>query len=298
MSIDVVEAMLEAQYMRLIARSIADVYGDYTFQFYKPSAQDEVFLGFDQAWVRIASIPAAQMYRHIRDVLAGAATNAWYWAFFLQFKRVERISRNSDKMKKLGIATPYYRSEISLKPNKRTNKSQHEILKELSLVPASEVYYACPMMFSRDDVYRDPDPDDLRLVELNGAPAGYLANQTHHIVFQSKDDPNPKWCSEPTRGKSIALPAWIKALDFKHRFNAKGTAGLLDTIWTMRKHEIVRPDYRWSRHERNPRSVGGGFGGGNFNNDDLDFDDGYSPTGAPMSLVIVKAEERADAIPF
>lgn len=69
-------------------------------------------------------------------------------------------------------------------------------------------------------------------------------------------------------------------------------AGALGVLSDGRKWEITRPDHRWQRDPSISRTYGGGFGGGG--GDDLDLDDGYSPTGAPTSLVIVKGTARRD----
>jgi len=280
--------------MPLIARCISEVYGAFIFQFYKPSAREEAFLGFDQAWVRIANISAKQLFSEIKAAMAGTSGATWFWAFFLQFKRVERISRRTAKLPS-GFSTPYYRAEISLKPNKTTRKSQHQTLRELSNIPNSEVYYACPMMFSRDDVYREPDPDTLRLVEVAASPTGYLANESHHIAFQSPQDPSPVWCSEPTKGRSRDLLGWVRERPFRDRFMDPASSAMTMDLVRRRHEEVVRAT-RGSRgwqywHDDTPLEHGVGGDGNGDDSDSGGFGD-WSPSGLPMSAVIVRATER------
>lgn len=280
---EVTEALLEAQYTRAIAKAIGDVYGKYTFQFFKPSAQDEAFLGFDQGWVRVGRTRAHAMFADIRMAIEGRGPAKWLWAYFLQFKRVSRMSRRSAETP-LDIVAPYYRAEISLRPNPRSRKSQHETLLELSAVPRSEVYYACPMMFSRDDVYRDVDLETLRLVDVGTAPRDYLANERHFLAFRAPADVTPRWCSVPTPTETIGPEQWLHSRAFDDRFGA-ASRGVLRRLLALRDDYPREPPSIVHQSVLPPK-------GGEPEFEHPEPEDDWSPAGVPMSLVLVVATER------
>jgi hypothetical protein len=79
------------------------------------------------------------------------------------------------------------------------------------------------MLFTEDDLHREPNLDDVRVVPISTAPSGYLTTEKHFVAFRTKDDPAPEWCSEPTPGRSLPLPEWFRSL----RLELMGPAELL-----------------------------------------------------------------------
>ena len=101
--------------------------------------------------------------------------------------------------------TPYYRSRLSLKPNKTTGISQHETLLRLKDIQNSAVFYVCGMVFSQEDIWKPADIDDLRFVDIKTAPKGWATNASHFLCFQDSTDQIPMWCSEPTPGLAYSM---------------------------------------------------------------------------------------------
>jgi len=137
----------------------------------------------------------------------GKKVEKFYIGYFLQFKRVELIRRRSKHMP-TDYSLPYYRCELSLSPNKITRLSQHETLRRLAGIKKASVYYACPMFFDIDDIYKDADLADLRMVPVKSSPTGWLTTQRHFICFKDVSDDTPGWCSEPVIGKSYSVEEW------------------------------------------------------------------------------------------
>ncbi|MCX5842677.1 MAG: hypothetical protein NT022_02815, partial [Deltaproteobacteria bacterium] len=87
--------------------------------------------------------------------------------------------------------------------------SQHETLIRLSSVKGASVYYACPMLFDIADIWKQPDINNIRFVDIRTSPDGWATNQRHFITFQNETDPVPLWQSEPIEGKSVDAQGWI-----------------------------------------------------------------------------------------
>lgn len=131
-----------------------------------------------------------------------------YIGYYLQFKVVREIYRRS-RYFPTGYTTPYYRSELSVKPNPTTGISQHEILNILSQIQNSIVCYACPMLFDIDVIYNRPQLSDIKFVDIKTAPpGGWLTNQRHFITFEDKNGSNQLWLSEPTPGEVFNIEEW------------------------------------------------------------------------------------------
>ena len=125
-----------------------------------------------------------------------------YFGYFLQFKVIERALKTSRRSPDHYTA-PYFRAKLSLKPNRTTRISQHETLVRLGEVPRAQVYYACPMLFTSDDLHEDPvELEKLRLIDIRSAPQGWNTDEPHYIIFQAAQDPGPLWCSEPISAKA------------------------------------------------------------------------------------------------
>ena len=85
-------------------------------------------MGFDQGLINI-NLPQTQFLNELRSAINNQQTNInkFYLGFFLQFKKVEKATKRSANIPN-HYNTPYYRSKLSLKPNKFTRRSQHETL--------------------------------------------------------------------------------------------------------------------------------------------------------------------------
>src|SRR5206468_65182 len=113
--------------------------------------------------------------------------------YFLQFKVVQVIRKNGIYTPPAVTNSPHYRSELDTTKNKRTGVSQHELLYRLSKNKNAFVYYACPMLFDKTDLYEiDVDFDKLRLIELDSCPDIYNDNDNHFIYFDAPDS-MPIW---------------------------------------------------------------------------------------------------------
>lgn len=213
MSEIITEALLEMHYHRAIIECFRSVYGWDFVRLLKPSPQQEAWVGFDQGWVK-TTVSTATRLRELRQAIADEArsTPSLFLGYFLQFKLVERHRRRS-KYCPRGYTIPYHRVELSLKPNKITSLSQHETLLRLNTIRNAAVYYVCPMRFSLDELYDDPSVDHLQCVDLNSAPSGWATNDRHFIMFQSEDELNPMWCSEPLPARMFKLRDWIQNPD-------------------------------------------------------------------------------------
>jgi hypothetical protein len=205
-SYSVTEALLEAHYTRALARLFAETFGTKVLRLLKPSTNKEVFVGFDQAWIK-TELAEDQLEKELKAAITkGKDNDRIYVAFFLQFKLAELLIIRS-KYCPTSFAPPYLRSELSLEPSEDTGISQHETLCRLQSALGSkvEVSYACGLLSSADDVYDEPDLDKLRIVPVKGAPA--LTPGRHFIAFQDASS-QPFWCSEATEGSAKSLREW------------------------------------------------------------------------------------------
>lgn len=220
---DLPEALLEMHYYHAFRLLVQDHFGREVFRILKPSTNREAYLGFDQGFAR-CDLPAAELHRQLREAIASNASTvpAMYVGYFLQYKRPERVERRR-KETPSDFTTPYYWFELSLKASKSTGISQHETLLRLKGIRNADVSYACPMLLTEEDLHREPNLEDVRVVPISTAPLGYLTTERHFVAFRTKDDPTPAWCSEPTPGRSLSLPEWFRTL----RLELMGPAELL-----------------------------------------------------------------------
>jgi hypothetical protein len=181
-------------------------------EFFKYSPQLEKFVGFDQAYVR-TEMSQEQMFAELQESASksGYQLKRVLVGYFLQFKVVKRLVNRSRSIPS-GFTTPYYRSDLDTHRRTANDPSQHELLYSLAANPGSMVYYACPMVFDRVDLYRpEADLDELVLADLASAPGAYADNERHFVCFQSPTS-HPVWCSEPTEGRGITPEAFIEQL--------------------------------------------------------------------------------------
>jgi hypothetical protein len=201
----ITETTLEMHYHKPLMDAFKACYGvgpTGHFSFYKYSQQKEKFIGFDQAYVR-TELDDDKFYEEIKKAAAGSTTTPKYVGYFLQFKVVEqKINRRKSIPKEITNSPPFFAVTLSTKRDTEGNFSQHELLRNIQASsPSAFVYYACPMLFDKLDLYvDDPDLNQLRLIDVRSAVSDFRDNEpNHHIYFKDKTS-NPVWCSEPTDG--------------------------------------------------------------------------------------------------
>lgn len=212
----ITETVLEMHFHKPIMDLIRDAFGlglGGQMNFYKWSPQKECFVGFDQAYVRT----------QLRDdeffnLLKTSATSQQYqlndifFGYFLQFKVVRQMQKRNRYTPPQVANSVHYRVDLDTTKNMQTGTSQHELLYRLSKNKGALVYYACPMVFDKTDLYEvDVDLDKLRLVELESCQDIYEDNDNHYIFF---NDPTstPIWRSEPHAGRAISPKEFVKTL--------------------------------------------------------------------------------------
>lgn len=197
------ETLLEMYYFKSFIEAFAYVYGTRVFKAFKPSPQKEAWLGFDQAWAN-TTIEENDFFNTIADYNNnGEEINRnVIFAFFLQYKVVQTLTRGRLVHRPPNFVNPYYKVPISLIPNQHNHLSQHECLVKLSDLTNSEVNYVCPMLFPPIDIYTEPDIHQLQFVTVDSQYHNFPNNETHSINFQ-EPDAQPVWKSESIEGKSL-----------------------------------------------------------------------------------------------
>lgn len=173
--------------------------------FYKYSPQKEAFIGFDQAFA-MTEQSDQEFYQELRDAAMNRCyqLRATYIAYFLQFKLVSRLMRRQAKTPPQITSNPHFRSSLDTTRNERSGFSQHELLFDLNRNANAFVYYACPMIFDKADLYSTTvDLGLLRLADLSSCPSSYCDNEKHYIYFVYPDS-DPIWCSDPVMGRALA----------------------------------------------------------------------------------------------
>jgi hypothetical protein len=206
-------------------------------EFFKYSPQMEKFVGFDQAYVK-TEMSAKDLHRELLAAAAGSASRRgkWMFGYFLQFKLVQHRPRHS-KSTPRGIHRPYFMCKLSTQRGNDGYPSQHELLCQLARNPAAMVYYACPMLFDRADLYRpQADLDSLRLVDVSSCYSPFIDNERHSICFQTAQS-DPLWCSEPVQGRAILPKRFADLLRDRLRSPSLGAANaalLVDLLFSER----------------------------------------------------------------
>jgi hypothetical protein len=213
---EITETVLEMHYHKPLMDLFRQTYGlapQGRINFYKYSPQREVFIGFDQAYA-ITEMTDAQFFEAMRS----SAMNAQYRlatrfvGYFLQYKVVTVL-------KKIMISTPtgitnrpHYRASLYTTKNDSTGFSQHELLFNLNRNDSAMVYYACPMVFEKYDLYEiSVDLNRLRLADLDSCPSDFTDNSKHYIYFNNTAT-DPIWCSEPVHGRALSPNAFVELL--------------------------------------------------------------------------------------
>lgn len=199
------ESLLEMHFHSALINYYTTRFGATFLRLYKPVPQKEAWVGFDQAWTR-SNLTEEELFEALKDAIRMSATSVdrFFLGEFLQFKAVEVITRRSEKMPQ-SYSPPYFRSRLSLQPNKSSGISQHETLLRLNGINNATVLYACGMVFSQEELWQIPDVAQLQFVDIASAPTGWATNESHHIAFQSPTDPAPLWCSEPVPGVAYGI---------------------------------------------------------------------------------------------
>ncbi len=212
------ETVLEMHFHKPLLDLIRDTFGlgpGGQMNFYKYSPQRECFVGFDQAYAR-TQLSTLEFFNMLRSsamtsnyTVAGADR---FLGYFLQYKVGHEMTRRMNTTPNSITAKPYIRFKLDTKKNDKTGFSQHELLYRLNRNRGALVYYACPMLFVRDDLYEvDVDFDKLRLVTLDDCPGPFQDNASHHLFFNDAQA-NPVWASEPHEGTAIAADYFAGAL--------------------------------------------------------------------------------------
>ena len=202
------ETVLEMHYHAALMNLFRTTFGlgpGGQINFFKYSPQKECFVGFDQAYV-MTDLGVDDFF----DILQQSAMfnnynlSEVFIGYFLQFKVVKPMQKSSRYTPPQVVNRPYYRVDLDTQKNAYTGLSQHELLFNLSRTPGAMVYYACPMLFERSELYEvNVDLEKLRLADLQSCPNSYLDNDNHYIFFNNTNDV-PIWRSEPVIGKAIS----------------------------------------------------------------------------------------------
>lgn len=210
----ITETTLEMHYHKALMDAFKACYGigpTGHFSFYKYSQQKEKFIGFDQAYVR-TELDDDKFYAEIKKAASGQPTAKKYAGYFLQFKVVEERTKKLKSIPKVISSTPpFYGVKLSTKRDGDGNLSQHELLRNIRASSKKAlVYYACPMLFEKLDLYvDDPDLGLLRLADVESSKSDFSDNKTHHIFFKDQTS-QPVWCSDPTEGTALTFEQFIE----------------------------------------------------------------------------------------
>lgn len=212
----ITEALLEMHFFRPLVNLFKTTFGAKVNRLIKPSPSGEAWVGFDQGWAS-TTLTTEQLFEELKKGVQNksGAVAGFYLGYFLQFKVVERRIKGS-RYKPLQYSVPYFRSELSLKPNQTTGLSQHETLQRLARIQNACVSYACPMVFDIADIWQQPDLSKFRVVDISNCPNGWQSYERHFIVFKTSNDPNPIWHSEPVTTRSLSPKEWLSP-DSRHR---------------------------------------------------------------------------------
>ena len=180
--------------------------------FYKWSTQKECFVGFDQAYVK-TQLQDDEFFQLLKTSAESRQyqLNDIFFGYFLQFKVVQLMRRRTDPPPQI-TNLPYYRVNLDTTKNKNTGVSQHELLYRLSKNKGAMVYYACPMVFDKIDLYAsEANLDQLQLADLESCQDIYDDNGHHYIYFDNTNSV-PIWTSEPHIGRAISSEDFVSTL--------------------------------------------------------------------------------------
>lgn len=187
--------------------------GPGAFNFYKYSPQRECFVGFDQAFVQ-TDLSEEALFQRLRlsAMTAGYQLSNFFVGYFLQYKVVKIMQKRMRHTPRVITNKPHQRVALDTTKNIKTGFSQHELLYNLNKNLGAFVYYACPMIFDRMELYKKkPDLNLLRLADVNSCPSDYSDNEKHFIYFNDENSV-PVWCSEPIEGKAISPDGFVSLI--------------------------------------------------------------------------------------
>jgi len=245
MSREISEALLEMHFHKPLVEFFEHLHGAKAIKLFKPTAQKENWVGFDQAWTR-SNLTQEKLFEELKDAIKNEEKEAkeFYLGYFLQFKTVKKLERSSTRKPK-NFKTPYYRTELSLEPNKHTGLSQHETLMRLKNLKNALVCYACGMIFDSSEVFEEPSLEKLQFVDLELAPTGFKSHEKHAINFRTIDDPKPFWCSEPVEGRAFSvemLKEYNYAKLMKRLTSQEATELIKDTLELLFSPSVEKDD--------------------------------------------------------
>jgi len=175
------------------------------FNFYKYSPQLEKFVGFDQAFV-MSQLSDRDLFKLLKEASqhSNYAVTPTVVGIFLQFKVVQRMDRRYRKNPPPVTSSPYFRVPLYTARKSSSDKSQHELLYNLSKNNnGAFVYYVCPFLFDKSELYSLVNLSNLRMATLDSCPSDYTDNDKHYIFFDSPSS-QPVWKSEPVDGEAIS----------------------------------------------------------------------------------------------
>ncbi len=187
--------------------------GEGKFNFYKYSTQKECFVGFDQALIQ-TDLSDEDLFKKLRDSALNNGYNLshFFIGIFLQYKVVKELYRRSRLTPPTVSSKPHYRVSLDTKKNANTGFSQHELLYNLNNNSGAFVYYACPMVFDKAELYNPtPDLSKLRLADISSCPSIYSDNESHFIYYDQPES-LPIWCSDPVEGISITPEQMVEQI--------------------------------------------------------------------------------------
>ncbi len=216
------ETVLEMHFHNPLMKLFQDTVGlgKGSFNFYKYSPQKECFIGFDQAYIK-SDMTDKELFRVLRNSAMNSGYNLsnFFVGYFLQFKVVKEMQKRVRHTPSQIISRPHYRVSLDTQKNINTGFSQHELLYALNKNNNAMVYYACPMVFEKSELYKSPpDMSLLRFADLTDCPHIYDDNESHYIYFDDKQS-NPIWCSDPVEGAAYTPQFFVN--DIKNRVDSE-----------------------------------------------------------------------------
>lgn len=234
------ETVLEMHFHKALVDLIGGAFGlgaTGHYNFYKFSPQHECFIGFDQAFVK-THVSDSQIFK---DLSKAASSSEYklskaYFGYFLQFKVVSRLVKFNKKTKTPPQVknTPFFRTDIYNKRTKSSSYSQHELLFNLAKNKGAMTYYACPMIFNKEDLYKPADLTKLRLVDVSTAPSAFTDNESHHIFFPDEMD-DPVWRSEPVTGRVVSANEFAREIAERANQEKNPAQILVDSLTWLRE---------------------------------------------------------------
>lgn len=238
MSNPIGETLLEMHYFGALREHFATILGLPNLRILKPTPRREKWLGFDQAFVTSSQCGLPLERSLSQFIHSNRRPLSVFRAVFMQFKVVEQ--RRSRRGAPPNYAVPWFAAELSTKKAPDTKISQHETLTRLAELPNAFTAYACPMLFSLDDILRPADLTTLRLIDVLSAPSGWLTDGQHKLAFLSPTS-DAEWCSDPTPAKELILDKAVhqlKPMDERELLHFLDE--VRDIVWSEREPEPER----------------------------------------------------------